>query len=98
MVWDVPVVQEVPIGVDAGTQHSAGDKGRWRCPVSPSPQGPQRRGAMGTGLGCTQVPPPQVWVIWGWCQGGHGRSKSSHYSCHHQLGGRTQTLPWDPQL
>lgn len=30
MVWDVPVVQEVPIGVDAGTQHSAGDKGRWR--------------------------------------------------------------------
>lgn len=26
VVWDVPTVQEVPMGAGAGTQHSADDK------------------------------------------------------------------------
>lgn len=47
MVWDVPTVQEVPMGAGAGTQHSADDKEEGGAQGHPHPRAHKCEGRWG---------------------------------------------------
>lgn len=69
MVWDVPMVQKVPIGAGAGTQHSADDKGEGDAKCHPHARAHRCEGRWGQDWAALRYH-HQIWVIWGWCQGG----------------------------